>query len=66
MTNPIRARLEALISDPGMFNAGQQHERQRLKTLIALRIEELMHTSCAPNLQSRIEEMQRTLFLLEP
>lgn len=29
-----RERLEALISDSGMFRAGQQHERERISGVI--------------------------------
>ena len=41
MADHIRAKLEALISDSGMFNAGQQEERHRLQLLIDCRIDEL-------------------------
>ena len=41
MTDPIRAKLEALITDSGTYRQGQQDERQRLRSLIDVRIDQL-------------------------
>ena len=41
MGDDIRAKLEALITESGMFHAGQQDERLRLCRLIDIRLEEL-------------------------
>lgn len=43
----IRSRLEALICDSGMFNSGVQHERDRILTMLKLRMEQLDSKSVA-------------------
>ena len=41
MADDIRAKLEALITESGMFHAGQQDERLRLCRLIDIRLDDL-------------------------
>ena len=59
MTDDIRARLEALISDSGMFRAGQQEERLRLCHLIDVRIDTLRSRGSVPHVSARCEELLR-------
>lgn len=55
----IRQRLEALISDSGMFRAGQQDERLRLCHLIDARIDTLRSIGSVPHVSARCEELLR-------
>jgi hypothetical protein len=64
MSDHIRAKLEALISDSGMFNAGQQDERLRLCHLIDLRLEQL--TKLVPHAAARREELLTIRQALHP
>ena len=57
----IRAKLEALISDSGMFNAGQQEERQRLATLLRARLDQLAALPGHPHISARREELLNIL-----
>jgi flagellar motor protein MotB len=57
----IRAKLEALISDSGMFNAGQQEERQRLATLLRARLDQLANMPSHPHISARREELLNIL-----
>jgi hypothetical protein len=57
----IRAKLEALISDSGMFHAGQQEERQRLATLLRARLDQLANLPCHPHISARREELLNIL-----
>ena len=57
MSDHIRAKLEALISDSGMFHAGQQDERLRLCRLIDIRLDELGKLSRGPIISARCEEL---------
>ena len=61
MGDHIRAKLEALISDSGMFNAGQQDERLRLCRLIDIRLDQLRqlpsHAHVAACRNPRLEEL---------
>ena len=57
MTDHIRAKLEALISDSGMYNAGRQEERLRLCHLIDIRLEELQNLPSHPHVSARREEL---------
>lgn len=57
----IRAKLEALISDSGMFNAGQQEERLRLATLLRARLDELANLPAHPHISARREELLHIL-----
>lgn len=61
MTDHIRAKLEALISDSGMFNAGQQEERLRLATLLRARLDQLANLPSHPNVFARREELLNIL-----
>ena len=40
-------RLQALISDSGLFKAGREHEREHVKALIRVRMDQLHHNSIA-------------------
>jgi hypothetical protein len=66
MTDHIRAKLEALISDSGMFNAGQQEERRRLQLLITARIDELRGAGSVPHVSAVCAELLRIRQALEP
>jgi hypothetical protein len=57
MTDDIRAKLEALISDSGMFNAGQQDERLRLCRLIDIRLDQLRQLPSHTHVAARREEL---------
>ena len=57
MTDQIRAKLEALISDSGMFNAGQVEERLRLCALIDTRLDQLAGLPSHPHISARREEL---------
>jgi hypothetical protein len=57
MSDHIRAKLEALISDSGMFHAGQQDERLRLCRLIDIRLDELGKLARGPIISARLEEL---------
>ena len=41
------ARLQALVSDSGLFKAGREHEREHVKALIRVRMDQLHHNSIA-------------------
>jgi len=66
MTDHIRAKLEALISDSGMFNAGQLEERQRLQILITARIDQLRSAGSVPHVSAICAELLRICQALEP
>jgi hypothetical protein len=51
MNNYIRTKLEALISDSSMFNAGKTEERHRIAQLIDIRIYEVQ-SSLKPTRQT--------------
>jgi hypothetical protein len=57
MSDHIRAKLEALISDSGMFHAGQQDEQLRLCRLIDIRLDDLGKLARGPIISARIEEL---------
>lgn len=59
MTDSIRRRLESLITDSGMFRAGQQEERLRLCRLIDVRIDTLRSRGSVPHVSARCEELLR-------
>jgi hypothetical protein len=40
-------RLEALVSDSGLFKAGREHEREHIKALIRVRMDQLNKNSIA-------------------
>lgn len=57
MSDQIRAKLEALISDSGMYNAGKQEERLRLCHLIDARLDQLQSLLSHPHISARREEL---------
>ena len=57
MTDHTRAKLEALISDSSMFNAGQQAELLRLCSLIDIRLDQLRQLDSHPHISARREEL---------
>ena len=57
MTDHIRAKLEALISDAGMYDAGKQEERLRLCSLIDIRLDQLASLPGHPHISARREEL---------
>jgi hypothetical protein len=57
MSDHIRAKLEALISDSGMYNAGKQEERLRLCHLIDVRLDQLRGLTGHPQAAARREEL---------
>ena len=57
MSDHIRAKLEALISDSGMFHAGQQDERLRLCRLIDIRLDDLGKLGNYSHFAARREEL---------
>lgn len=61
MTDNIRAKLEALISDSGMFHAGQQEERLRLVGLLRARLDQLACLPGHPHVSARREELLNVL-----
>ena len=61
MSDHIRAKLEALITDSGMFNAGQQEERLRLVGLLRTRLDQLANLPCHPHISERREELLNIL-----
>ena len=46
MIEPLQ-RLQALVSDSGLFKAGREHEREHIKALIRVRMDQLHHNSIA-------------------
>ena len=61
MTEHTRAKLEALISDSGLFNAGQQEERQRFAGLLRARLDQLVNLPSHPHIFARREELLNIL-----
>ena len=66
MTEHIRAKLEALISDSGMFSAGQVEERLRLCALIDARLDQLAALRGHPHVSARREELLTIRQALHP
>lgn len=66
MTDHIRAKLEALISDSGMFTAGQHEERLRLCALIDMRLDQLSKMVGQPSISARREELLTIRQALHP
>jgi hypothetical protein len=46
MIEPLQ-RLQALVSDSGLFKAGREHEREHVKALLRVRMDQLHHNSIA-------------------
>jgi len=53
----IRARINQLISDSGTYRQGQQDERQRLRSLIDIRIDQLRGTCGIRNREQLCAEL---------
>lgn len=66
MSDHIRAKLEALIKDSGMFNAGQVEERLRLCRLIDLRLDQLVNLPSHPHVSARREELLNLRKTIQP
>jgi hypothetical protein len=66
MTDPIRAKLEALITDSGTYRQGQQDERQRLRSLIDLRIDQLRGVVGIRNREQMCAELLQLRQLIDP
>lgn len=66
MADHIRAKLEQLISDSSMFNAGQLEERRRLQLLIDCRIDELRSGPTVPQVGAVCAELLRIRQALDP
>jgi hypothetical protein len=57
MGDDIRAKLQALITESGMFNAGQQDERLRLCRLIDIRLDDLRQLPGNAHVAARRDEL---------
>jgi len=66
MNSPQRARLYQLLEGSNTFKAGQQSERDRLRLLIDVRVEQLRGTHGIRNREQLCAELQRLKNLLEP
>ena len=66
MTDHIRAKLEALIRDSGMFKAGQVEERLRICALIDARLDDLAKLQSHPHISARRDELLTIRQLLHP
>jgi hypothetical protein len=66
MNDPIRAKLEALITDSGTYRQGQQDERQRLRSLIDVRIDQLRGVVGIRNREQMCAELLQLRQLIDP
>jgi hypothetical protein len=66
MNSPQRARLYRLLEGSNTFKAGQQSERDRLRLLIDVRVEQLRGTHGIRNREQLCAELQRLKNFLEP
>ena len=57
MSDDIRAKLQALITESGMFHAGQHDERLRLCRLIDIRLDDLSKLVNHPHISARRQEL---------
>ena len=57
MGDDIRAKLQALITESGMFHAGQHDERLRLCRLIDIRLDDLSKLVNHPHISARRQEL---------
>ena len=62
----IRHRIEQLLSDTSAFTAGQIEERQRIRQLIDIRIDQLCGTVELRNRHQLCAELLHVRQLLEP
>jgi hypothetical protein len=66
MSNDIRARINQLITDSGTYRQGQQDERQRLRSLIDVRIDQLRGTCGIRNREQLCAELLHLRQHIEP
>ena len=66
MTEPPRKRLYQLLERSNTFRAGQQSERDRLRLLIDVRVNQLQGICGIRNREQLCAELQRLKNLLEP
>lgn len=66
MNNPHRARLYRLLEGSNTFKAGQQSERDRLRMLIDVRVNQLQSICGIRNREQLCAELLRLKNLLEP
>ena len=57
MGDDIRTKLQALITESGMFHAGQQDEQLRLCRLIDIRLDNLGKLVNHPHISARRQEL---------
>jgi len=62
----IRHRIEQLLSDTSAFAASQTEERQRIRQLIDIRIDQLASTIGLRNRQQLCDELLHIRQYLEP
>jgi hypothetical protein len=62
----VRHRIEQLLSDTSAFAAGQTEERQRIRQLIDIRIDQLHGTLGIRNRQQLCAELLHIRQFLEP
>ena len=62
----MRARISQLITDSGTYRQGQQDERQRIRQLIDIRIDQLCSTVGLRNRQQLCAELLHIRQYLEP
>jgi len=66
MNEPHRERLYRLLEGSNTFKAGQAQERDRVRLLIRIRIEQLRGTHGIRNREQMCAELTRILELIEP
>ena len=66
MTEPPRERLYRLLERSNTFRAGQQSERDRLRLLIDVRVNQLQGICGIRNREQLCAELHRLKDLLEP
>jgi hypothetical protein len=66
MTDAARMRLYSLLEGSNTFKAGQQSERDRLRLLIDVRVEQLRGTHGIRNREQLCAELHRLKNLIEP
>lgn len=66
MNEPSRERLYRLLEGSNTFKAGQAQERDRVRLLIRIRIEQLRGTHGIRNREQMCAELNRILELIEP
>ena len=66
MTDPSRQRLYSLLEGSNTFRAGQQSERDRLRLMIDVRVEQLRGTCGIRNREQLCAELHALRQRLEP